>query len=128
MRLGTHRVLSIRQWIKRRSGRSRSIASGKPRVRPRIIMDSVHPGEPQPTRPGDTLAGPSGPNRMPPAPGWGRRIFWFLFVLVIAAVLLGGAAYYEYKIKPAMMAQFFQAPPPAPVETAIAETEDMPRD
>jgi multidrug efflux system membrane fusion protein len=64
---------------------------------------------------------------MPPAPGWGRRIFWFLFVLVIAAVLLGGAAYYEYVVKPAFMAQFFQAPPPAPVETAIAETEDMPR-
>jgi hypothetical protein len=57
----------------------------KPRVRPRIIMDSVHPGEPHITRPGDPHAGPSGVNRMPPAPGWGRRIFWFLFVLVIAA-------------------------------------------
>jgi multidrug efflux system membrane fusion protein len=90
-------------------------------------MDSVHPGEPQSTTPGGPHAGPSGVNRMPPAPGWGRRIFWFLFVLVIAAVLLGGAAYYEYKIKPAMMAQFFQPPPPATVETAIAETEDMPR-
>jgi multidrug efflux system membrane fusion protein len=64
---------------------------------------------------------------MPPAPGWGRRIFWFLFVLVIAAVLLGGAAYFQYVAKPAMMAQFFQAPPPAPVETAVAATEDMPR-
>jgi multidrug efflux system membrane fusion protein len=64
---------------------------------------------------------------MPPTPGWGRRIFWFLFVLVIAAVLLGGAAYFQYVAKPAMMAQFFQAPPPAPVETAVAATEDMPR-
>jgi multidrug efflux system membrane fusion protein len=64
---------------------------------------------------------------MPPTPGAGRRIFWFLFVIVIGAVLLGAAAYYEYKVKPAMMAQFFQAPPPTPVETAIAATEDMPR-
>jgi multidrug efflux system membrane fusion protein len=64
---------------------------------------------------------------MPPTPGWGRRIFWFLFVLVIAAVLLGGAAYFQYVAKPAMMAQFFQAPPPAPVETAVAAAEDMPR-
>jgi len=90
-------------------------------------MDSVHPGEPSINRPGDPHAGTSGVNRMPPAPSWGRRIFWFLFVLVIAAVLLGGAAYYEYVVKPAFMAQFFQAPPPAPVETAIAATEDMPR-
>jgi multidrug efflux system membrane fusion protein len=64
---------------------------------------------------------------MPPPPGWGRRIFWFLFVLVIAAVLAGGAGYYEYVVKPAFMAQFFQAPPPTPVETAVAGTEDMPR-
>ncbi|WP_395022530.1 efflux RND transporter periplasmic adaptor subunit [Dongia sp.] len=64
---------------------------------------------------------------MPPPPGWGRRIFWFLFVLVIAALLAGAAAYYEYVVKPAFMAQFFKAPPPSPVETAIAATEDMPR-
>jgi multidrug efflux system membrane fusion protein len=64
---------------------------------------------------------------MSPTPGWGRRIFWFLFVLVIAAVLAGGAAYYEYVMKPAVMAQFFQAPPPNPVETATAGSEDMPR-
>jgi multidrug efflux system membrane fusion protein len=68
-----------------------------------------------------------GVNRMPPSPGWGRRIFWFLFVLVVAAVLAGAAAYYEYVVKPAFMAQFFQPPPPSPVETAVAATEDMPR-
>jgi multidrug efflux system membrane fusion protein len=90
-------------------------------------MDSVHPGDPQAALPGAQHSGPLGVNRMPPPPGWGRRIFWFLFVLVIAAVLLGAAAYYEYVMKPAFMAQFFQAPPPTPVETAVAATEDMPR-
>jgi membrane fusion protein, multidrug efflux system len=90
-------------------------------------MDSVHPGEPNTVTPGAPHSGASGANRMPPPPGWGRRSFWFLFVLIIAAVLIGGAYYYQYTVKPAMMAQFFQAPPPAPVETAIAKTEDMPR-
>ena len=97
-------------------------------------MDSVQAGEPNGPNPGAPHPGahahPGGShplNKMPATPGWGRRIFWFLFVLVIAALLLGGAAYFEYVAKPAMMAQFFQAPPPAPVETAVAETEDMPR-
>lgn len=97
-------------------------------------MDSVQAGEPNGPNPGAPHPGahahPGGShplNKMPATPGWGRRIFWFLFVLVIAALLLGGAAYFEYVMKPAMMAQFFQAPPPAPVETAVAETEDMPR-
>ncbi|HYD08374.1 MAG TPA: efflux RND transporter periplasmic adaptor subunit [Reyranella sp.] len=90
-------------------------------------MDSVHPGDTQAATPGAQHSGPSGVNRMPPPPGWGRRIFWFLFVLVVAAVLIGAAAYYEYVVKPAFMAQFFQAPPPNPVETAVAATEDMPR-
>jgi|AraplaMF_Col_mMF_1032025.scaffolds.fasta_scaffold00012_206 multidrug efflux system membrane fusion protein len=90
-------------------------------------MDSVQPGDPQAAVPGAQHSGPSGVNRMPPAPGWGRRIFWFLFVLVIAAVLAGAAAYFEYVKKPEIMAQFFQPPPPTPVETAVAATEDMPR-
>ncbi len=90
-------------------------------------MDSVQSGDPQGLRAGDPLAAPPGMNRVPPPPGWGRRIFWFLFVLVIAALLAGAAAYYEYVVKPAFMAQFFKAPPPSPVETAIAATEDMPR-
>jgi multidrug efflux system membrane fusion protein len=90
-------------------------------------MDSVHPGDPQAAVPGAQHSGPSDVNRMPPPPGWGRRIFWFLFVLVIAAVLAGAAGYYEYVVKPAFMAQFFQPPPPTPVETAVAATEDMPR-
>jgi multidrug efflux system membrane fusion protein len=102
-------------------------------------MDSVQSGDPKSERPGPYAPGaplsgdhaPAGgalpPNRMPPAPGWGRRIFWFLFVIVIGAVLAGGAAYFEYVAKPAMMAQFFQPPPPAAVENAIAATEDMPR-
>jgi multidrug efflux system membrane fusion protein len=97
-------------------------------------MDSVLAGDPNGPGSGapnpGAYAHPAGShplNNMPPAPGWGRRIFWFLFVLVIAVVLLGGAAYFQYVTKPAMMAQFFQAPPPAPVETAVADTEDMPR-
>jgi len=95
-------------------------------------MDSVHPGQPGPGNPGAAPSGApdSGGVRqkpMPPAPGWGRRTFWLLFVIVIGAVLLGGAAYFEYVTKPAMMAQFFQPPPPAPVESATAATEDMPR-
>src|SRR4051812_4929358 len=97
-------------------------------------MNSVEAGDPNGPSPGSPHTGastyPASPhplNKMPPAPSWGRRIFWFLFVLVIAALLLGGAAYFQYVTKPAMMAQFFQAPPPAPVEVAIAQTEDMPR-
>jgi multidrug efflux system membrane fusion protein len=90
-------------------------------------MDSVHPGEPNTVTPEASHSGPSGVSRMPPPPGAGRRVFWFLFVLVVAAALIGGAYYYQYTVKPAMMAQFFQAPPPAPVEVAVATTEDMPR-
>jgi multidrug efflux system membrane fusion protein len=90
-------------------------------------MDSVHPGDPQAAMPGAPHSAPARENPTPPPPGWGRRIFWFLFVLVVAAVLAGATAYYEYVVKPAFMAQFFQPPPPTPVETAVAATEDMPR-
>ncbi len=67
-------------------------------------MDSVNPGNSQAVRPGDSHLGPSGMNRMPPPPGAGRRVFWFLFVLAIAALLIGGAWYYQYQFKPSMMA------------------------
>jgi membrane fusion protein, multidrug efflux system len=94
-------------------------------------MDSVQAGDPNRLTPGAAQHGATGSDapayRVPPTPGRGRRIFWVLFVLVIAAVLGGAAYYYEYTVKPAMMAQFFQPPPPSPVETAIAEAEDMPR-
>src|SRR3954453_9846838 len=97
-------------------------------------MDSDQAGAPNGPNPGAPHPGaqahPGGShplNKMPATPGWGRRIFWFLFVLVIAALLLGGPAYFEYVTKPAMMAHSCKAPPPPPVETAVAETEDMPR-
>jgi len=93
-------------------------------------LHAARPGEPvpgDPARPGVGHAPPSHQQDFGRPPGFLRRAFWFLFVLVIAAVLLGAAAYYEYVFKPQMMAQFFQAPPPAPVESTIAETEDMPR-
>jgi multidrug efflux system membrane fusion protein len=58
-----------------------------------------------------------------------RRVFWFLVFLVIAAVLLGGVGYFEYILKPKMVAEYMagNVPPPTPVSTAKATPESVPQ-
>jgi multidrug efflux system membrane fusion protein len=57
-----------------------------------------------------------------------RRIVWFLVMLVLGAVILGGFYGFE-QFKQKMMAQYFasQLPPPTPVATAKAVAESVPR-
>jgi multidrug efflux system membrane fusion protein len=69
---------------------------------------------------------PTLPTKRPSAT---RRVFWFLVFLVIAVVLLGGAGYFEYRLKPKMIAEFMagNVPPPTPVATAKATPEAVPQ-
>jgi multidrug efflux system membrane fusion protein len=90
-------------------------------------MDTVPPGDLHAVRPGAPGTGDPARQTFAPPPSRLRRVFWFLAVLVIVAVLLGVAAWFQYVKKPEIMAQFMQAPPPTVVETGIAETQDMPR-
>jgi multidrug efflux system membrane fusion protein len=86
------------------------------------------PGEARPGPGGGFTAGPR-PTLPPKRPSVTRRIFWFLVFLVIAAVLLGGAGWFEYVFKPKMIAQFMagNVPPPTPVATAKAAAEAVPQ-
>ena len=56
-----------------------------------------------------------------------RRIFWFLVFVVIAAVLLGGVAWFEYVFKPKMIAAYMagNVPPPTAVATVKASGDDL---
>jgi multidrug efflux system membrane fusion protein len=58
-----------------------------------------------------------------------RRIFWFLVFVVIAAVLLGGVAWFEYVFKPKMIAAYMagNVPPPTAVATVKATAEPVPQ-
>jgi multidrug efflux system membrane fusion protein len=64
-----------------------------------------------------------------PKPSRTRRVFWFLVFLVIAVVLLGGVAAFEYVLKPAMVAKYMAAnvPPPTVVSAVKAEAEAVPQ-
>ncbi|HVM84040.1 MAG TPA: efflux RND transporter periplasmic adaptor subunit [Candidatus Binatia bacterium] len=76
--------------------------------------------------PGDHLAGDR--LRPPYRPSGRRRALWFLVVLVICGLLLGGFWGFE-QFKQKMIGQYFASmtPPPTAVETYKAATEAMPR-
>jgi len=76
--------------------------------------------------PGDHSAGDR--LRPPYRPSGRRRAIWFLVVLVICVLLLGGFWGFE-QFKQKMIGQYFASmtPPPTAVETYKAATEAMPR-
>jgi len=91
-------------------------------------MNTAPHQESQPGETGGFTAGPRPP--LPPKrPSVTRRIFWFLVFLVIAAVLLGGAGWFEYIMKPKFIAAYMASniPPPTPVSTAKATAEAVPQ-
>ena len=83
-------------------------------------------GELRAPQPGDHLAGDR--LRPPYRPSGRRRAIWFLVVLVICVLLLGGFWGFE-QFKQKMIGQYFASmtPPPTAVETYKAATEAMPR-
>lgn len=95
-------------------------------------MDSVQPGAgpsaPHPS--GSPLSAPdmSDHLRPPKVPSRRRRAIWFLAVLILCVLLLGGFWGFE-QFKQKMIGQFFatMTQPPTSVEVYKAATQEMPR-
>ena len=92
-------------------------------------MNTVPPGAPPGSSTGELRAPHAGDHLRPPhRPSGRRRAIWFLVVLAICALLLGGFWGFE-QFKQKMIGQYFASmtPPPTAVETYRASTESMPR-
>ena len=100
-------------------------------------MDTVQPGGPNSDRPGASkpgaphLSAPDLSDHMRPplsTPSRRRRVLWFLVILILCVVLLGGFWGFE-QFKQKMIAQYFATAtqPPTAVEVYKAATQSMPR-
>ena len=100
-------------------------------------MDTVQPGGPNSDRPGASkpgaphLSAPDLSEHMRPplrTPSRRRRVLWFLVILILCVVLLGGFwGFVQFKQK--MIVQYFATAtqPPTAVEVYKAATQSMPR-